>query len=140
MSKQWQPEALFDVLCSDRARRILVAAEREPRSASELAEVCDTSLPTIYRRVEALVEHDLLEEDLRIDPSGNHYNVYAANFEGVRFAVESERFTVDVELKRDLVDRFGALWGDLETGSGSSDASRERPGRPNGDADESEPY
>ena len=109
MSEQWQPEALFDVLCSDYARRILVAAEREPRSASELAEGCNTSLPTIYRRVEAVVEHDLLEEELRIDPSGNHYSVYATNFEGVRFAVESKRFTVDVELKRDLVDRFGSL-------------------------------
>lgn len=134
MSKQWQPDDLFDVLCSDHARRILVAAERKARSASELAEYCDSSLPTIYRRVEALVEHDLLEEDLRIDPSGNHYSVYATNFEAVRFAVDSERFTVDVELKRDLVDRFGALWGDLETGSRDD---REPPDRwGNDDADE----
>ena len=116
MSKEWQPEELFDVLCSGHAREILVAAELEPRSAQDLAEYCDTSLPTVYRRVNALVEYDLLEESLAIDPAGNHYKTYETNFERVGFAIERERerFAADVDLKRDLVDRFGALWRDLE--------------------------
>lgn len=119
VSKEWQPEELFDVLCSGYSREILVAAELEPRSAQDLAEYCDTSLPTVYRRVNALVEYDLLEENLSIDPAGNHYKTYETNFERMQFAIERDRegFAANVELKRDLVDRFGALWRDLEAKS-----------------------
>lgn len=135
MSKEWQPEELFDVLCSGHSREILVAAELEPRSAQDFAEYCNTSLPTIYRRVNALVEYDLLEENLQLDPSGNHYKTYETNFEQVRFAIEREqkRFTADVDLKRDLVDRFGALWEDLERKSRSDRSPRD-------ESDEGEVY
>jgi predicted transcriptional regulator len=138
VSKEWQPADLFEVLCSDHARRILIAAEDEPRSAQDLAEHCETSLPTIYRRVNALVEYDLLEESLAIDPSGNHYKTYETNFEQVRFAIEQGGFAAAVDLKRDLVDRFGALWEDLEAKSredtDSSDYSLAD------DTDEGSPY
>lgn len=68
----------------------------------------------------ALVEYDLLEENLRLDPAGNHYRTSKTNFEWIRFAIDRDRFTADVDLKRDLVDRFGAFWENLETGSRSS--------------------
>ena len=140
VSKEWQSEELFDVLCSDHARRILVAAELEPRSAQDLAEYCDTSLPTVYRRVNALVEYDLLEESLAIDPAGNHYKTYETNFEQVRFAIarERERFTADVDLKRDLVDRFDALWEDLERKSRGDREPSDPAGRSLGDEPDNE--
>lgn len=107
------------MFCSDHARRILVTAYSNPRSVRELAEECETSLPTAYRRVNALVEYDLLEEDLQLDPDGNHYKTYKTALDRVQFAVESEQFTVDIDLRRDIVDQFGALWQDLETSSRS---------------------
>lgn len=48
MSEARDPDAVFEALCSNHAREILVAAEDEPRSAQSLAERCGTSLPTVY--------------------------------------------------------------------------------------------
>lgn len=43
-------------------RRILLAADQEPRTAKDLSRICDASLATIYRRVSTLEEHDLVDE------------------------------------------------------------------------------
>lgn len=113
MSEERDPDAVFEALCSNYAREILVAAEDEPRSAQHLAEQCDTSLPTVYRRVNALVEQNLLEEVTRIAADGNHYTLYVSNLETVRLDVERTGFSATVRLKHDIVDRFGEFWRDL---------------------------
>ena len=104
---------VFAVFCSDYARDILVAAHKEPRSADALAEHCGASLPTIYRRVITLVEHNLLEENLQIDPQGNHYKRYTSNLDYVRFEMDESGFAVSVHFERDFIDRFGEFWGTL---------------------------
>ncbi|MDX1748356.1 MAG: helix-turn-helix domain-containing protein [Halobacteriales archaeon] len=63
MSKEWDPETIFDVLGSEHARSILTVSSQEPMDAEALAEACDTSLPTVYRRVNALQEYDLLDRE-----------------------------------------------------------------------------
>lgn len=114
MSKEWEPETIFDVLGSERARRILSIASVRPVSANELASAIDTSLPTVYRRVNALVDYDLLKEETTIDDEGNHYKTYETNLQRVCFEVDDGGFTVDIQLRRDMVDRFEAFWSDLE--------------------------
>jgi DNA-binding IclR family transcriptional regulator len=113
VSEERDPDVVFEALCSNHAREILVAAEDEPRSARSLAERCGTSLPTVYRRVNALVEQDLLEEVVRVADDGNHYTLYVSNLETIRLDVERTGFSATVRLKRDIVDRFGAFWRDL---------------------------
>ena len=113
MSEKRDSDAMFEALCSDHAREILTAAYSEPRSAEELADYCDVSLPTVYRRVNALVDRDLLEETLRADPDGNHYTLYVSNLDSLEFELKTAGFIASVRFRRDIVDRFGEFWRGL---------------------------
>jgi len=102
--REWDPETVFEVLGSEIARRILALAEIKPCSAEELAEHCDASKPTVYRRLNVLQEYDLLVERSAIDDDGTHYKTYETALESICFSVEAGRFEVDIELARELVD------------------------------------
>jgi DNA-binding transcriptional ArsR family regulator len=117
VSKEWEPESIFDVLASDTARTILARAEDEPIAAYEAKDYCNVSLPTIYRRIEALQRLDLLTEKRRIDDQGNHYSVYQSTIRRISFEPRQSDLAADVEHDRDIVDRFDDLWRDLEADS-----------------------
>ncbi|WP_458210478.1 helix-turn-helix domain-containing protein [Haladaptatus sp. NG-SE-30] len=76
-------DEIFALLADDYARGILVAADRQPMTAKALSEVCDASLPTIYRRVSTLREYNLLEERTVINPDGGHENEYVTALKGM---------------------------------------------------------
>jgi DNA-binding transcriptional ArsR family regulator len=116
VGREWDPENVFDVLGSEEVRRILALADVQPMSAGELADHLDASQPTIYRRVNACQEYDLLAEDTRIDEEGNHYKVFETTLERVCLEIDDGGFDVTISLRRDLVDRFTDFWGDLEEG------------------------
>lgn len=119
MSKEWEPDDIFDVLASETARRILAATSVRAMSAKELGEVCDTSLPTVYRRVNALLEYDLLSEELEVETDGTQYKTYANDLERIDIRVEDGSFNVNIEIEKDAVDQFGALFSDLRAGTSS---------------------
>lgn len=121
VGNEWDPETVFDVLGSKEVRRILAFADARPMSARELAERLDASKPTVYRRVNVCLEYDLLSEDTRIDEEGNHYKVYETNLQRICFEIDDGGFDVTISLRRDLVDRFGNFWGDLEGGGASGE-------------------
>lgn len=106
MSTEWEPETVFDVLGNEHVRQILALASVKPVSADELADHTDASQPTVYRRVNVLQEYDMLAEQRQLDDEGNHYKTYRTTLQEVCFAVEDGGFTVEVELRRDLVERF----------------------------------
>ena len=114
MARDWDPESVFDVLGNEQVRKILALTSVKPMSVQDLAENLDSSRPTVYRRVNACQEYDLVAEDTQIDGDGNHYNVYEANLERITFELEEGGFNVDIELRHDLVDQFGDFWSDLE--------------------------
>lgn len=113
MSKEWDPDTLFEVLGSETARGVLALASVEPRSAQELADRLDVSEPTVYRRLDALEGYDLITESVAIDDDGNHFKRYETALERVAFEIEDGEFVVDVRLARDMVDQFERFWGDL---------------------------
>ena len=113
MSKEWEPEDVFDVLESDVARRILVSASDGPKSADELAEACDTSLPTVYRRVNVLQEYGFLTEDRELDAQGNHYKTFETALDRIAFDIGPDGVTVNVERHAGLLDRFEEFWSEL---------------------------
>ncbi len=121
MSKSWDPDDIFDVLASEDVRRILVATSVQPMSAKELADICDRSLATIYRRVDAMTEHNLLSEELTVDADGTQYNEYRSDLNEITISVEAGELTVDVDIERDTVDRFAELIEDLEQSGEASD-------------------
>jgi len=106
-------EDILDTIGDQHARTVLAAISREPRSAKELAEECDLSLPTIYRRLEILEEHDLVTEQTAVAEDGNHYNVYECNFDSTVIQLEDEEYKVRIYRKENLPDRFTQLWDDL---------------------------
>lgn len=111
MSEELSMEELLSVLDDEYARPILVAASAEPKSAKALAEACDASLPTVYRRLDTLEAHDLITERTELDDDGHHYSTYEATLQSVAIELDEEGLTADVSREpTDAADRFTELW------------------------------
>jgi predicted transcriptional regulator len=106
-------EDILDTIGDEHARRVLASISREPKPAKELAEECDLSLPTIYRRVEMLQEHDLVKDRTLVADDGNHYKVYECNFESTVISLDDDEYRVRIYREENLPDRFSQLWDDL---------------------------
>jgi predicted transcriptional regulator len=106
-------EDILDTIGDRHARTVLAAISREPRSAKELSEECDLSLPTIYRRLELLEEHDLVTERTTVAEDGNHYSIYECKFDSTVIRLEDDEYNVRIYRKENLPDRFTQLWDDL---------------------------
>lgn len=105
-----RPADLLALLDDEYARAILAATSEEPMTAPELAEACEASRPTIYRRIDRLKAHDLVAETTRPDADGHHRRVYAARFEGVSVDLVDGEFRVVVERLDDPADRLTGMW------------------------------
>jgi len=106
-------EDILDTIGDEHARRVLAAISREPKPAKDLAEECDLSLPTIYRRIEMLEEHDLVKDRTLVAEDGNHYKVYKCNFESTVISLDDDEYRVRLYREENLPDRFSQLWDDL---------------------------
>jgi len=116
-------DAVLDVLSDEYAREILAATSVKPMSAQQLAEACEMSEPTVYRRIERLREHDLLGERTEIRDDGNHHSVYTATLS--ELSVELDEGTFEATVRRresasfpgqqedDTADRFARMWENL---------------------------
>lgn len=125
--KEWDPAGIFDLFGDDLSRRILVLASERPLSADELASTLDTSHPTVYRRLNALLDHNLLREQQELDTDGNHYKTFETTLERISFEIDNGGYNIDLQMRQDLVEQFNDFWSDL---SGSSIGD----GSPSGDA------
>ena len=106
-------EEILDTIGDRHARKVLAAISRESRSAKELAEECDMSLPTVYRRIEMLDEYDLVKDRTLVADDGNHYKVYESNFESTVISLEEDEYRVRIYREENLPDRFSQLWDEL---------------------------
>jgi Fe2+ or Zn2+ uptake regulation protein len=92
-------------------------------SANQIADQCEMSLPTVYRRVSRLQEFDLIEERTRVEPGGNDYSVFTATLEEVSVSLDEGTFEAVVERaaaesfpganESDTADRFVKMWEGL---------------------------
>jgi DNA-binding transcriptional ArsR family regulator len=98
---EWAATNVFELLGDEEVREILVLTSEGPQSAEELAERGSASQPTVYRRIEALQEYDLLDESVEIDADGNHYRTYESRLKEICFTVTDGAFTVDIQFRRD---------------------------------------
>lgn len=106
-------EEVLDTIGDSHARAVLASISRESKSAKELSEECDLSLPTIYRRIEMLEEYDLVTERTLVADDGNHYSIYDSNFDSTVISLEDDKYDVRIYREENLPDRFGRLWDDL---------------------------
>jgi DNA-binding transcriptional ArsR family regulator len=113
MAEERRIEEILDTIGDKHARMVLAEISREPRSAKELAEGLDLSLPTVYRRLELLEEHDLITARTLIADDGNHYKEYECNFDSTVISLEDDEYEVRIFRRENLPDRFTQLWDEL---------------------------
>jgi len=101
---------LFQVLADDYARRILVAADREPMTAKALSDACDASLATVYRRASMLKEHGLLDERESIGPDGSHRSEFETTLEEIHVVLSDGELELALQTRDELADNFTSLW------------------------------
>lgn len=103
-------DALDDPDC-----RTIIRHVEEPMTASELAEVCDIPLSTLYRKLELLSDASLLEERVDIRTDGRHTTRYELGFDEVRVGLDDDR-SLEVAIKRrDRTpdQRLSELWSEV---------------------------
>ena len=107
-------EEMLNAIGDERARDLLAAVATTPRPAKELADACDMSLPTVYRRLGLLEDYDLVTERTKVADDGNHYNVYDCNFDSTVIKLDDEGgYDVRVYRSENVPDRFAQLWDEL---------------------------
>ncbi|RLM64181.1 helix-turn-helix domain-containing protein [Halorubrum sp. Atlit-26R] len=111
--KEWDPNNVLDLLGDPLARRVLVATGARPKSAEELAEEFDVSLPTVYRRTNRLIEHGLLSDHLRADERKNQFKVFEATVSEVVVSVEERGYEIEMKTRSTVGTRFDAFWSDI---------------------------
>ena len=114
---------ILDLLSDEYARDILAATSVKPMSAKQLADQCEMSQPTVYRRGEWLQEYGLIEEQTQIETGGNDYSVFAATLSEVSLALADGDFETEIERaeppafpgqgEQDTADRFTKMWENL---------------------------
>ncbi len=90
------PAAQLDVLGDDCARTILIATSEGPKTAKELTSRTDSSSATVYRRINNLLESDLLAECVRFDDDGSHTTAYEATADVLRVRIGADGIEVVV--------------------------------------------
>lgn len=103
-------EELLDAIGDRQARRVLASTDPGPRSAKEIGEQLDLSLPTVYRRLDRLEELDLVTSKTFVAENGNHYEVFECNFDSTVISLDEDGYSVYVNRKEGLPDRFSGLW------------------------------
>lgn len=103
---------VVDLLSDRHVRTILSATSMKPCSATELAERCDASTQTIYRRLERLEETGLVSDRVRARDDGHHDTVYTARLEHVSITLHDGEFEFTIEHTHpDPADELTDLWG-----------------------------
>lgn len=94
----------------------ILDASQEPKSAQQLSDELDIPIATCYRRVEELVEMDLLEvSDKTLSDQGRTMKLYESSVSGIEID-----FTGDGEPEIDMKDTKSSaqiisdVWGDLK--------------------------
>lgn len=110
MSDDPDLETVAGLLEDSVTRAILIELSTEPKCVNELKDRCDVSGPTIYRRLDRLTDCHLIVERIQPDTeSGHHRKMYAPNLKRVTIELDDGAFTLSVEHREDMADRFTQL-------------------------------
>jgi predicted ArsR family transcriptional regulator len=93
------------LLDDEYARAILTATSDEAMSATELAEVCDISTSTAYRRLERLEEAGLVEPTMTYDADGYHRKEFRATLRSATVTLDGGNVDATVDVTESDTDR-----------------------------------
>lgn len=108
-------QTVLDALADPDCRAIL-AELGEPASASEVSDRCDLPQTTVYRKLEALAEADLVEEGSALRADGHHHTTYERDVGGVLVVLDEDGdgFAVDHVAESEPADRrLAAFWAQI---------------------------
>jgi DNA-binding transcriptional ArsR family regulator len=90
-------DELLDLFGDEYTRRTFKAISDQPRCGRSIAEELDVSRATVYRRLNALVDAELVSAETALAEDGNHRNRYEAVVDGLSIALTDGelRATVD---------------------------------------------
>lgn len=77
------PQAVFSALEDPDCRTVLCVLGEEHRTAKELAADCDIPLSTMYRKLDALTDADLLEKMTRVRQNAKNASQYRRSVDDV---------------------------------------------------------
>jgi predicted transcriptional regulator len=109
---QAEPEEILDAFGDEYVRQILRCLSEGPCSAKDIEKQCDISLPTIYRRLNQLVELSLVSETTETKSDGNKESIYKLDFDSAKISFDSPD-KVTVTSRRDPQSEFVELWRSL---------------------------
>ncbi|MFB6085010.1 MAG: helix-turn-helix domain-containing protein [Halorientalis sp.] len=108
-----EKDEVLALLGDEYAREILVATSRESMSAKQLSEELDVDISTVYRRVDELLEQDLLVEKTRIAEGGSHHSIYEPKIDHVDVDIDDGDLAVDIHVRESAAERFTRIWDDI---------------------------
>lgn len=107
---EWEAGNLLDVLGDPLCRQVLVYASKSPISATALADQLDVSPPTVYRRINSLVDHELVRTHRRLDGDGNHYRTFETALDRIEVELTQDGYEVSIHSRQDAGHRFDEFW------------------------------
>ncbi|WP_323675918.1 winged helix-turn-helix domain-containing protein [Halorubellus sp. PRR65] len=102
-----QPAPATDVLtllAADHTQAILRHIHDAPAPARELAEACEASRTTVYRRLNRLADVGLVESRMAYDPDGHHRTVFETTVESLTLDVTDDGYAISVDADRSDAD------------------------------------
>ncbi len=97
-------DAALDVLSDEYACRLLAALEEGPRGARSLAESCDMSRATAYRRLERLESLGFVTTEMAYDADGHHRKRFRLTLEELHLEVGTDGVDGSVSLAQPAGD------------------------------------
>jgi predicted transcriptional regulator len=107
MGEETGAASFLDALGDAEARQLLASVSECPQSAKELATELDLSLPTVYRRLDMLLDCNLVCSRTFVSKNGTHYKVYEASFERATVELDDGGFHIAVEADGEVPERLG---------------------------------
>ena len=92
-------EEMLSLLADDYVRSILDALTDGSKPATEIADHCDASTVTIYRRLDRLETAGLVAVETQIAPDGNHRAQYRARPASIAVSITETGLTGDLTVE-----------------------------------------
>lgn len=104
-------QTVLDGLDDPECRAILRSlAETSEQSVSDLAERCELSRTSAYRKVGLLEDAGLVDAIATVREDGHHTTVYSAAFDGVYIGLGDDGFDVSVDRTEPPDERLARFW------------------------------
>ncbi|WP_114578232.1 helix-turn-helix domain-containing protein [Saliphagus sp. LR7] len=107
-------QTVLDALGDPECRAILSEAT-EPMTATELAETCDISQSTVYRKLDLLTEASLVDERTGVGSEGGRISQYERDMTDVSVSIdETGEFSIELDRpSRHADERLAEMWSEM---------------------------